>query len=172
MMLIPAALLALAATTTPVASAPARDAFILLSGADTVAVERFTSTTFLLEGELFLRASGLRTTYRLECDAAGLPLAMHTTTTRRSDAAGAPGQDGQVEFRDDSVIVVLAPGGTQRFATHHGAIPYINPSMAMLERAVRRARAIGGDSADVALFSLGGARCAPPSCVTVATACA
>ncbi len=157
MTILPAALLALAATTSPTATAPARDAFILVSGADTVAVEHFTSTTLLLEGELFLRPAGLRSTYRLECDAAGLPLSMHLTTTRRSDPAGAPGQDA-AEFRDDSVVVTLTPGGPQRFATHHGALPYLNPSMAMIERAVRRARAMDGDSATAHLFALAGGR--------------
>ncbi|MBA1993675.1 hypothetical protein, partial [Escherichia coli] len=50
-------------------------------------------------------------------------------------------------FRSDSVIVENVSGDsttTTRYGTQVGAVPYVNPSVAIAEQIVRRARVLGG----------------------------
>jgi hypothetical protein len=136
--------------------------FIIRRGSDTVATERFTRTATKLEGTLALRNSK-KTSERYSAVVAPdatLPLIQVTVTegidsgTTRSRIV----QRGRVIFKADSAAVdeVGEAGLTTRvFGTEEGAVPYLNLSFALLEQAVRRARAANAGSR-VAFFNLGG----------------
>ena len=158
-----ASLLALAATTSPLATAPARDGFTLQLGRDTIAVERFSRTPARLEGELSLRGAGIRIAYVVMYAADGAP-SMVTTWVFRGAEKDDPAQKAEMVFVGDSVIVDVRPGGgRQVFASPHGAMPYANPSMAMIEQMIRRARETGRDSTNVDVFLLVGGSTVPMS---------
>jgi hypothetical protein len=70
-------------------------------------------------------------------------------------ANAAPAQQSRGRFRGDSVEVETRSGGTTHdttVATQSGAVFYMNPSFAMLEQVLRRARAIGGHTMTVPVF--------------------
>ncbi|HET8650133.1 MAG TPA: hypothetical protein VFL95_08840 [Gemmatimonadales bacterium] len=70
-------------------------------------------------------------------------------------ANAAPAQQSRGRFRGDSVEVETRSGGTTHdttVATQSGAVFYMNPSFAMVEQIVRRARALGGAEASVPVF--------------------
>jgi len=54
-------------------------------------------------------------------------------------ASTAPTQSATLEWRDDSVLVDVRPGSLQRFASRAGSLPYLNPSVLMMELLVKRA---------------------------------
>ena len=67
-------------------------------------------------------------------------------------------QRARVIFKEDSAAVDEMGGSgiqTRVFGTEAGAVPYLNLSFALLEQAVRRARAGNGGSQG-AFFNLGG----------------
>src|SRR5690606_652493 len=77
-----------------------------------------------------------------------------------TDAIGTePRQRAEFSFEGDSVIVIINPGPAarvQRLGTRAGALPFINPSFALIEQAIRRARVLGGDSTVVPLLAVSG----------------
>lgn len=156
-----AALAALISSVPRVLLAQQGDAFVLLlASGDTIAVERFTRTADRLSGELLMPAAGARFTYTAT-------LAPDATVTRLENALrpaaadrNAPAQQSAViTFPGDSAIAVITQGDqsvTQRLASRPGALPFINPSFALVEQLVRRAFAIGGDSVGVPTFLVQG----------------
>jgi hypothetical protein len=142
----------------------ARDsgAFVVSRGRDTVATERFTRTATRLEGTLSLR-NPQRTTERYSAVVGPdgtLPL-IEVPVREGLDSGGAKPkivQRARVIFKEDSAAVdEVGNAGIQTriFGTEAGAVPYLNLSFALLEQAVRRARAANGGS-EVAFFNLGG----------------
>ena len=142
----------------------ARDsgAFVVRRGHDTVATERFTRTPTRLEGTLTLR-NPKRTAERYSAviaPDATLPL-VEVTVLEGTDSGGAKPkivQRARVIFKEDSAAVdEMGNAGIQTrvFGTEAGAVPYLNLSFALLEQAVRRARAANSGS-QVAFFNLGG----------------
>lgn len=137
-------------------------AFVIRHGNDTVATEQFTRTRTRLEGTLALR-NAKRTSERYSAVVAPdatLPL-IEVTVKEGSDNEQAKArivQRARVIFKEDSVAVdEMGDGGLQTrvFGTEVGAIPYLNLSFALLEQAVRRARA-AHKGTQVAFFNLGG----------------
>jgi hypothetical protein len=136
--------------------------FVIRRASDTVAVERFTRAPTKLEGTLTLRNSK-RTSERYSAviaPDASIPLI--EVTTREGADTGSRGakvlQRARVIFKEDSVAVDEMSGAglmTRVFGTQVGAVPYLNLSFALLEQAVRRARA-NTDRSQVAFFNLGG----------------
>ena len=146
------------------AAQAARDsgAFVVRRGPDTVATEQFTRTATRLEGTLALRNS-TQTSERYSAviaPDATLPL-IEVTVREGADSGGAKAktvQRARVIFKEDSAAVdEMGNAGIQTrvFGTEFGAVPYLNLSFALLEQAVRRARAAHGGS-QVAFFNLGG----------------
>jgi len=133
--------------------------FVLRTGSDTVTVERFTRTAGRVEGTLLFRAVGMRIEYALTLAPDGTVREARTSARRREGQA--PEQVAELSFAGDSVLATLSPGGVQHFATTRGALPYLNPSMVMIEQAVRRALVLGGHAATVDLFMVAGARTFP-----------
>jgi hypothetical protein len=136
--------------------------FILLRGRDTVAVEQFSREPTKLEGTLALR-NPKKTSERYSAviaPDATLPL-IEVTTREGVDSGPRKAkivQRARVIFKEDSVAVdEVGSAGlmTRVFGTEAGAVPYLNLSFALLEQAVRRARATPGGSS-VSFFNLGG----------------
>jgi hypothetical protein len=91
---------------------------------------------------------------------ATLPL-IEVTVREGADSGDAKSrvvERARVIFKEDSVAVDQVGNTglvTRVFKTELGAVPYLNLSFALLEQAVRRARAATG-GAQVAFFNLGG----------------
>ena len=75
-------------------------------------------------------------------------------------AADTVGTHATMQLQGDSMSVQLQ-GRDMHFATKAGAIVYFNPSMGLLEQAVMRARALGGQTAEVPLFASEGGATVP-----------
>ncbi|HET8624369.1 MAG TPA: hypothetical protein VFM14_12470 [Gemmatimonadales bacterium] len=137
--------------------------FVIRHGADTVGTEEFTRTAQALEGRLLFKAYRfLSERYRAVIGPdATLPL-IEVTVRNGPDSGKVQAKFSQrtrVIFRDDSVAVDDAGGRglkTLVLGTERGAMPYINLSFALLEQAVRRARALDAAGSEVPLFNLSG----------------
>lgn len=136
--------------------------FVVRHAQDTVATEQFSRTDTKLDGTLTIRnakGTSQRWTAVVAPDAT-LPL-IEVTVREASGSGGGPGrvvQRARVIFKEDSAAVDALGGEglqTRLFATVRGAVPYLNLSFALLEQAVRRARATP-QATQVALFNLGG----------------
>lgn len=137
---------------------PERAGFVLRRGADTVSTERTSRTRDLLTGDLDVRGQG-GVEYQLSLEPTQLPtrLVAGVIPANASDKAAAT-QRSTVEFRGDTAILSTVQGDstrTVRVATRAGAIPYINPSMALVEQMLRRARVVGGAQVELPVFLAG-----------------
>jgi alpha-beta hydrolase superfamily lysophospholipase len=143
------------------AQAPERAVFLVRQGADTLAVENASRDGTRLEGRLILRSPLLRigqvvtltdssTVERLITLVS--PVASGDTVQQRAE----------LTFRGDSAVSHVedvrapVPIPDRRLKVTPGAIPFINLSGLSLELILRRARALGGDSARVPVILLGG----------------
>jgi hypothetical protein len=136
--------------------------FVIRHGGDTVATERFSRTETAIEGTLAVRnASATSQHYNATLAPDGSVPLIEVTVRADADSGRAKGKvvsRSRVIFRDDSAAVDEANDRGLRtfvFGTQKGAIPYLNLSFALLEQAVRQARASGAGS-QVPLFNLGG----------------
>src|SRR5262249_54253748 len=67
-------------------------------------------------------------------------------------------------FTKDSVIAVVTSNGTpqtQRVSVPPGAMPYVNPSFALLEQALIRAKSLGGAKVELPLLNVSGGQPIP-----------
>lgn len=142
-----------------------RDAFVMLRGTDTIAVEVFRRLPGRLDVDLSERVTRSRITLAAERTPAGLVRRLENQLRRADAAAGSPPQQQAVlTFARDSVTVdITGPAGarTLRLGTKANALPYVNPSTAMVELLLQRARTVGGDSASVPLFYVAGGMTIP-----------
>ena len=136
--------------------------FVLLHTRDTVAIEQFSRGPTKLEGTLALR-NPKKTSERYSAviaPDATLPL-IEVTIREGVDSGPRKAkivQRARVIFKQDSAAVdEVGSAGlmTRIFGTEAGAVPYLNLSFALLEQAVRRARATPGSSS-VSFFNLRG----------------
>jgi len=157
--LILAALLLAAA---PALSGQQAATLSLVVGTDTIARERFTRTATRLEGDLVSAPLSTRFRYAIEFGPDGTTRRMSNAFWLPADADTAPArQRATLDFVGDSVIVLIDGTTTQRLGTTRGAVPYLNPSFALLELALVRAAAIGGDSVNVPAFVVQGGQTLP-----------
>jgi hypothetical protein len=136
--------------------------FIVRHGGDTVATERFVRTTTKLEGTLALRNKKQTSQRYSAVIAPDVTLPLIEVTVREGVDTGSTKarivQRARVIFKGDSAAVdEVGDNGlmTRVFGTEEGAIPYLNLSFALLEQAIRKARAAPGAS-EVPFFNLGG----------------
>ena len=136
--------------------------FVVRHRQDTVAIERFTRTATRLEGTLTLRNRKMTTERYSAVVAPDGTLPLIEVTIREGADSGTVKarivQRARVIFKEDSAAVdEIGEAGlaTRVFGTEAGAVPYLNLSFALLEQAVRRARAVDGGSR-VPFFNLGG----------------
>jgi hypothetical protein len=159
------ALLVLALAGAPHAAAAQSDSgtFVIRHAGDTVATERFTRTATSLKGTLAIRnARGTSQVYEAVV-APDASVALIQVTVRESQDSGKVKgkvvQRARVIFKEDSAAVDdVSNNGLQTrvFGTGRGAVPYLNLSFALLEQAVRRARAAAPAATEVPFFNLGG----------------
>ncbi|HEY8258204.1 MAG TPA: hypothetical protein VIG08_11180 [Gemmatimonadales bacterium] len=160
-------LLALAAWLAPFVlhaqTAADSGVFIIRHANDTVATERFARTETGIEGTLAVRSTAATSQdYSVVLAPDGSVVKMELTTRADADSGRVKGKvvsRARVIFKEDSAAVDEASDRglrTYLFGTRRGAIPYLNLSFALLEQAVRQARA-SGPASQVALFNLGGA---------------
>jgi len=152
-----------AQAVTPVAVRTDSGTFIIRRAADTVATERFTRTATTLRGTIALRnAKSTSEAYEaIVAPDASVPLIQVTVREGRDSgqAKGKVVQRARVIFKEDSAAVDDITGNgmqTRVFGTERGAVPYLNLSFALLEQAVRRARAVAPQATQVPFFNLGG----------------
>lgn len=155
-----------------VASAQAQSgSFVLSAGKDTVSVERFRRTPSSLEAEMLIRAAGARLKYQAAITAEGLVTSLTNRFWQATDSASAPARQlATIRLTGDSVIADMTGGGrtaTQRLGTTVGALPYINPSFALLELVIARARKVGGSPATIPVFMVSGGQTLPVTVTTV-----
>ena len=137
--------------------------FIIRHAGDTVATERFTRTATTLNGTLAIRnTKGTLQVYEaIVAPDASVPL-IEVSVRESRDSGQTNGrvlQRARVIFKEDSAAVDdMGTHGMQTriFATERGAVPYLNLSFALLEQAVRRARATAPEATQVPFFNLGG----------------
>lgn len=139
-LLLPVACLALAATAR--AQAPERHALVLARGADTITLERVTTTPARVTGEMLDRTGRMRFTWSLD-RVAGRATRFLLLARGANDAPNlAPRQRLEITFGADSVTGTMTVGSdapvTRRMvAPPPGALPYINPSMGLVEQLAR-----------------------------------
>lgn len=142
-----------------------RDAFVLRSGSDTIAVEQFTRTAQGVDADVLVKAMGVR----FGLSAVLAPDGSVRTLTNRAwsatDAADAPArQIAVLTFQGDSVIADLASGEQkqqQRLATRAGALPLVNPTFSLFELVLERFRRAAADSAEYPGFMVAGGQTLP-----------
>jgi dipeptidyl aminopeptidase/acylaminoacyl peptidase len=141
----PMLLLAMFAGGNSAAAQTEQGSFVVLRGADTLAVETFTRTPTHLEGALVDRLQFYRQSYSAEL-APDARVTQIVLELRRAaeDAKSPPMQHVKLVFQGDSVIGEMGAGAdakSQKFATTEGAIPFMNLGFALTEQALRRAKA-------------------------------
>ncbi|HEX5437224.1 MAG TPA: DUF2911 domain-containing protein [Gemmatimonadaceae bacterium] len=161
---VPFALALLTLLPLLVASAPAHaqdtgsGAFVVTLGHDTIAVERFTRTSTTLTGDLVLRTPATRIVHYTAT------LGTHARVTRMDVAVRHVGQATTTQTMtlrwsgDTAVQTITASGKTRtvRTAAPAGTAPWLFPSYALIEQAVRQALAARQDSVTLPLIVLGG----------------
>lgn len=144
--------LALCAGSAPLgAQQPQRGAFVVMRGADTLAVERYQRTASSIEGTMMERVTGMRIGYRIPMTPAGAPAGIAIRVWRASAPDTAPPiQQGEIRFSGDTAIVTqMGLAQPLRIPVPAGTLPFINLSGISLEQIVRRARAGGLTSVPV-----------------------
>ena len=132
-------------------------AFVMTSGPDTIAIERFERGDAQLSGAVLFRLPNLRMDYSLELRSDATSSTVLLDLRRGTDVLGhEPRETRTVLFREDSVFATLGRGKHDTTLTAPRALPYVNPSVARFEQVVRRARVIGGRRAIVPLYMLVG----------------
>jgi uncharacterized protein len=126
--------------------------FVMRMGVDTFAVESVSRTADAIEGEIGGRIFG-RIAYR----AALGPAESISEVALKAWAPGAavdaaPVQEARITLLGDSAQVEIGAGEQlrrQRIAAGGAALVYLNPSMALMEQMVLRARAAGSERVEV-----------------------
>lgn len=130
--------------------------FVLMRGADTLAVERYTRSAAAVEGEITDAQDGGRVRYR--ADLAPDERIIRLTLRLFAKGAGTPRTEAAVRVQGDSLFFEQRKGGsvtTDHSAAPAGTLPYFTPSIALLEQVARRAHAVaGGRSVRLPMLSI------------------
>jgi uncharacterized protein len=133
---------------------------LLLVGSDTFSIERYRRTPRSLEAELLIRGANARFTISAHLTEQGTVERIEQAYRAGSaDPQSPPIQSAVMRFAGDSVVAEITAGGStnvRRFAAPAGVVPFLNPSMALADLIVQRARALGGDSVEVPIFNVQG----------------
>ena len=137
---------------------------LLLTGTDTIAVEQITRGPGRLEGDLLFRSANQRWHYVATLGSGEEVTVLHNEFRTATDSAGSPArQQARLVFAGDSVFVTIEGATTppQRLGTTRGALPFINPSFALVEQAIRRRLRLGADTMSMAFFAVAGGQTFP-----------
>ena len=143
------------------AQAPERAVFLVRHEGDTLAVEQMTHAGPRFDGTLRLRAPVVTLGQQITLSDSGTIQQIVTTV-----ATGAQGdslvQRGVLTIHGDSAIShvedhrVTTPIADRAIAVPRGGVPFVNLSGLSIELILRRARALGGDTARVPVILVGG----------------
>lgn len=137
--------------------------FRMILGRDTLSSEVVQRAADFAHVDLVDKSTGVRWVMSMSLGPDGRVPAIHNAIYRLAQHDTVPFQTADLTFGGDSVAVVI--GGnvsrTERLATRAGAVPYVNPSFAMIEQALFRARAMGGAADTVPLFMVSGGQTVP-----------
>ena len=146
---------------TPVKSVPARlaaaksaEMFVLKSGNDTIAVETMQQNGSEITSAMDARGNSR---YTLDVKVDSQSLVSRLEIKAYGEAGTTPTAHAIVAIVDDSVFAQVGTG-IQRAATQVGAIPWVNPSFALLQVLVQRARRLGTGPVAIPLFLIEGGR--------------
>ena len=141
--------------------------FVLRAGKDTISLERFTVTATRIESEILIKPNAVRLRFSGAIGANGLIASLENQFWMATDSAKAPPrQIAVIALASDSAFANIGGGGqshTERLGTKAGALPYINPSFALLEVFLRRARMSGKSPSEVPAFMVSGGQTFPVS---------
>ncbi len=158
---MPLALLAACLLLPAPAHALQQGTFVLVTASgDTVSIERFTRTPDRLDAELLINAAGARFTMAVALGPGATVTRLENAYRQASaDPSSTPLQSAVITFRGDSAIAEIGAGSqavVQRIGALPNAIPFVNPSFALTEQMLRRARVLGGASVTVPVFVVQG----------------
>lgn len=145
----------LAVPVSSMAQSAETGSFVLLVGADTVAVEHFTRRAGAARSELMGPSIG-RIVFDIElsADERVTKLDIQYWMVGMS-SGGPPGQAATITIEGDTAVVAITRPpeiDSQRFGTTEGAFLYLNPSFLLVEQMVRHARQFGGDIVSFGVF--------------------
>jgi pimeloyl-ACP methyl ester carboxylesterase len=151
------ALAALGALPLNARAAGPSGAFLMYLGSDTLAIERFERSGGGMQGTLLFRITNTRITWRTSEGPDGAVARMEAGLTPASEPPDAPPRQSlTLEFAGDSVFTEAQPGGPRRFASKRGAMPFLNPSVALMAEFATRTMPVPGGRTEAPLFLLGG----------------
>ncbi len=151
-----------AVAAMPASATEARGAFVVTALGDTIALERYERTGGHLNGVLVFRLAAVRFDYRVGFGPGGTVRDMQSLVRPASASLStAPTQSALMTWQGDSVLADVTPGKFERLKSRPGSIPYINPSIALLEVIVRRALATTPPLDTVPVFAVSGGRTIP-----------
>lgn len=164
-----AAGLCLAAASSAGAQGADQYTFRMLIGHDTLTSEVVQRTTTRVDVDMLDKTSGARWRYAMTLTPDGRVPLLHNAVYRLAKGDTVPFQSADLAFGRDSVTVTISGNVSrvQTLPTRPGALPYINPSFAMVEQVLRRARAAGGATDTVPLFMVSGGQTVPALIVWV-----
>jgi dienelactone hydrolase len=157
--------------TAAAAQGPEPYTFRMVFGQDTIVSEVVQRAATRLDVDMMDKLSGARFRFGMTLAPDGRVPAMTNAFYRIAQGDTVPFQSAEFEFHGDSVRVTIS-GNVSRvenLATQAGAVPYINPSAAMLEQVLRRARATGRPVDTVPIFAVSGGRTVPVQVTWVGT---
>lgn len=139
----------------PVLVAPG--VFLAIAGDDTVAVERVTTAGDSAVADLRIPRLGARLRQTFVPGERGL-LARYVLDAFAPNAPLAASPVQRIAFRFDGDTLRVQGAAPPVLPIARGTLPWLNPSLALVEQIVRRARTLGGDSALVPMLNVTGAQ--------------
>jgi hypothetical protein len=133
-------------------AAPTASRFVLTAGSDTIAIERVQRDTNDVSAAFETHAGGR---YMLDARLDQQNLVSRLELSAYPAVVNTATAHAIIAIVDDSVFAQVGPS-LQRAVTQKGALPWINPSFALLEIMVQRARRIGKDTVSIPLFFVEG----------------
>jgi len=164
---LPYRVAAFALLAAPAAAPAQASTFIMRLNGDTLGIERVTRTGQRLDGDFVDKLRGIHLRYSANLGGDGSVSQFESWVSRGEDTTTI--SQVVMQAAGDTMVVEAGRGETHRIATKAGAVVYFNPSAALLEQALRRARAIGGATVDVPLFQAAGGMTAPLGVTWVGT---
>lgn len=131
--------------------------FLILAGADTIASERVTSGGDSAVADLRIVRAGVRVRQTFVAGERGV-LSRYVLEAFAPGAAANASPAQRLVFRFDGDTLRVEGGAPPTLAVSVGTLPWLNPSMALVEQIVRRAHALGGDSVAVPMINVTGAQ--------------
>lgn len=152
------ATLAIAASTATAQTST----FFITVGSDTFAVEQFTRTEKQFTSNILMKLQGVRLRVDATAEPGGKIPHLESRVWQATAALDAPPlQAAVVSLQGDSAKLDITQGGQTRPLTipiKDNPIIYVNPSFAVMEVVLERAKAMGGSRVEVPMLALAGGR--------------